>query len=113
MSIDISMLYDVISYPLGVPKTWKSYEDIAEFFSRHCRFRASLGDNPECFATAAQRPANWDDRRVVYGHQDYGALNTMPLAPSLQWRYTDAWFSMAGLGDQGLPWAGVGTCTYI
>ena len=29
---------------------------------------------------------------------DYGQKD-----PSLGWRFTDAWFSMAGAGDKGLP----------
>ncbi|HCC61774.1 MAG TPA: ABC transporter substrate-binding protein, partial [Pseudomonas sp.] len=33
-----------------------------------------------------------------YGHMDYGKKD-----PSLGWRFTDAWFSMAGAGDKGLP----------
>ncbi len=34
----------------------------------------------------------------VYGHNDYGKK-----APDLGWRFTDAWLSMAGNGDKGLP----------
>ena len=34
----------------------------------------------------------------VYGHMDYGKR-----APDLGWRMTDAWLSMAGAGDKGLP----------
>jgi hypothetical protein len=29
---------------------------------------------------------------------DYGKKD-----PSLGWRYTDAWMSMAGMGDKGIP----------
>jgi glycerol transport system substrate-binding protein len=32
--------------------------------------------------------------RHVYGNMDYGKKD-----PSLGWRYTDAWMSMAGMGD--------------
>ena len=34
----------------------------------------------------------------VYGHMDYGKKD-----PSLGWRFTDAWLSMAGNGDKGIP----------
>jgi len=64
-------------YELGVPVNWSAYEDIAEFFTEHVR--------------------EIDGRRV-YGHMDYGKKD-----PSLGWRFTDAWLSMAGAGDQGLP----------
>lgn len=64
-------------YALGVPLNWSAYEDIAEFFSVHVR--------------------ELDGKRV-YGHMDYGARD-----PSLGWRFTDAWLSMAGVADKGLP----------
>lgn len=64
-------------YDLGVPVNWSAYEDIAEFFSVHVK--------------------EIDGVRV-YGHMDYGKR-----APDLGWRMTDAWLSMAGAGDQGLP----------
>lgn len=64
-------------YDLGVPVNWSAYEDIAEFFSK------DVGEI---------------DGRKVYGHSDYGKRD-----PSLGWRFTDAWFSMAGAGDKGLP----------
>ncbi|OEY67653.1 ABC transporter substrate-binding protein [Marinobacter sp. X15-166B] len=64
-------------YELGVPVNWSAYEDIAEFFSVHVK--------------------EIDGNRV-YGHMDYGKKD-----PSLGWRFTDAWFSMAGAGDKGLP----------
>jgi glycerol transport system substrate-binding protein len=38
------------------------------------------------------------DGQKVYGHMDYGKKD-----PSLGWRFTDAWLSMAGEGDRGLP----------
>ena len=38
------------------------------------------------------------DGQQVYGHMDYGKKD-----PSLGWRFTDAWLSMAGNGDRGLP----------
>jgi glycerol transport system substrate-binding protein len=37
-------------------------------------------------------------RGPVYGNMDYGKKD-----PSLGWRYTDAWMSMAGMGDVGEP----------
>ncbi len=64
-------------YELGVPVNWSAYEDIAEFFTVHVQ--------------------EIDGERV-YGHMDYGKRD-----PSLGWRFTDAWFSMAGAGDQGIP----------
>lgn len=64
-------------YALGVPVNWSAYEDIAEFFSEHVKTL---------------------DGKPVYGHMDYGKKD-----PSLGWRFTDAWLSMAGAGDAGLP----------
>jgi glycerol transport system substrate-binding protein len=64
-------------YELGVPVNWSAYEDIAEFFTN---------DVKEIDGTR------------VYGHMDYGKKD-----PSLGWRFTDAWLSMAGVGDKGLP----------
>ncbi|MCA0254967.1 MAG: ABC transporter substrate-binding protein, partial [Proteobacteria bacterium] len=62
-------------YDLGVPVNWSAYEDIAEFFTG----RDVAG-------------------KKVFGHMDYGKKD-----PSLGWRFTDAWLSMAGNGDKGLP----------
>jgi glycerol transport system substrate-binding protein len=64
-------------YDLGVPLNWSAYEDIAEFFTN---------DVKEI------------DGKRVYGHMDYGKKD-----PSLGWRFTDAWLSMAGAADKGLP----------
>jgi len=64
-------------YELGVPVNWSAYEDIAEFFTDH------VGEI---------------DGQRVYGHMDYGKKD-----PSLGWRFTDAWLSMAGAGDTGIP----------
>lgn len=64
-------------YELGVPVNWSAYEDIAEFFSN------DIGEI---------------DGVKVYGHMDYGKKD-----PSLGWRFTDAWLSMAGAGDKGSP----------
>jgi glycerol transport system substrate-binding protein len=64
-------------YDLGVPVNWSAYEDIAEFFTN---------DVKEV------------DGVKVYGHMDYGKKD-----PSLGWRFTDAWLSMAGNGDKGIP----------
>ncbi len=66
-------------YELGVPVNWSAYEDIAEFFTG--RDLSRLGVEGE-----------------VYGNMDYGKKD-----PSLGWRYTDAWMSMAGMGDKGEP----------
>jgi len=68
---------DKYGYDLGVPVNWSAYEDIAEFFTN---------DVKEI------------DGKRVYGHNDYGKK-----APDLGWRFTDAWLSMAGAGDKGLP----------
>ncbi len=68
---------EIYGYDLGVPVNWSAYEDIAEFFSVHVQ--------------------EIDGVRI-YGHMDYGKR-----APDLGWRMTDAWLSMAGAGDQGLP----------
>ncbi len=66
-------------YDLGVPVNWSAYEDIAEFFTgRDLSHMGVEGD--------------------VYGNMDYGKKD-----PSLGWRYTDAWMSMAGMGDVGKP----------
>ncbi|MBC6438093.1 MAG: carbohydrate ABC transporter substrate-binding protein [Rhodobacteraceae bacterium] len=62
-------------YELGVPVNWSAYEDIAEFFT-----------------------GREIDGKTVYGHMDYGRRD-----PSLGWRFTDAWMSMAGMGDIGEP----------
>ena len=62
-------------YKLGVPINWSAYEDIAEFFTGRVI-----------------------DGKKVYGHMDYGKKD-----PSLGWRFTDAWMSMAGMGDVGEP----------
>ncbi|OMH33792.1 ABC transporter substrate-binding protein [Motiliproteus sp. MSK22-1] len=64
-------------YELNVPKNWSAYEDIAEFFSVYVK--------------------EIDGQRV-YGHMDYGNAD-----PSLGWRFSDAWLSMAGVGDPGIP----------
>jgi glycerol transport system substrate-binding protein len=66
-------------YDLGVPVNWSAYEDIAEFFTG--RDLSHMGVDGE-----------------VFGNMDYGKKD-----PSLGWRYTDAWMSMAGMGDVGEP----------
>ena len=66
-------------YPLGVPVNWSAYEDIAAFFTGR-----DLG--------------HMDIDGEVFGHMDYGKKD-----PSLGWRFTDAWMSMAGMGDVGEP----------
>ncbi|WP_432455311.1 ABC transporter substrate-binding protein [Agarivorans sp. QJM3NY_29] len=64
-------------YPLAVPQNWSAYEDIAEFFTIHVKEL---------------------DGQKVYGHMDFGKND-----PSLGWRISDSWLSMAGVGDVGLP----------
>ncbi|OUR95339.1 ABC transporter substrate-binding protein [Halobacteriovorax marinus] len=68
---------DLYGYELNIPVNWSAYEDIAEFFTIHV---GSI------------------DGQQVYGHMDYGYQG-----PSLGWRFSDAWLSMAGAGDKGLP----------
>jgi glycerol transport system substrate-binding protein len=68
---------DKYGYELGVPVNWSAYEDIADFFTN---------DVKEI------------DGVRVYGHMDYGKKD-----PSLGWRFTDAWLSMAGEADKGHP----------
>lgn len=62
-------------YDLGVPVNWAAYDDIAAFFT-----------------------GREIDGQIIYGHLDYGRKS-----PSLGWRFTDAWLSIAGVGDVGLP----------
>ncbi len=64
-------------YELGVPVNWAAYEDIAEFFT-----------------------TTKIDGRKVYGHFDYGKPS-----PSLGWRFTDAWLSLAGWATRACPTA--------
>lgn len=68
---------EIYGYDLGVPINWSAYEDIAEFFTEHVKEI---------------------DGQPIYGHNDYGKKS-----PDLGWRFTDAWLSMAGAGDKGLP----------
>ena len=66
-------------YALGVPRNWSAYEDIAAFFTN-------------------RDLSHMDVSGEVFGHMDYGKKD-----PSLGWRFTDAWMSMAGMGDKGEP----------
>lgn len=68
---------EIYGYPLGVPQNWSAYEDIAEFFSIHIKEI---------------------NGQQVWGHMDYGKRD-----PSLGWRISDAWLSLGGTGDKGLP----------
>lgn len=68
---------ELYGYELNVPVNWSAYEDIAEFFTEHVKTI---------------------DGKKVYGHMDYGKKD-----PSIGWRFSDAWLSMAGVGDKGLP----------
>jgi glycerol transport system substrate-binding protein len=71
---------DIYGYDLGVPVNWAAYEDIANFFTNEVNGDGTI------------------DGQKVYGHMDYGKKD-----PSLGWRFTDAWLSMAGNGDPGIP----------
>ncbi len=64
-------------YDLGVPVNWSAYEDIAEFFTNDIREINGVR---------------------VYGHMDFGKKDS-----SLGPRFTDAWLSLAGNGDRGIP----------
>lgn len=75
---------EIYGYPLGVPVNWDAYEDIANFFTNEVRGTA---DEP-----------GYIDGVKIYGHMDYGKKDV-----SLGWRFTDAWMSIAGVGDVGLP----------
>ena len=68
---------EIYGYELNVPVNWSAYEDIAEFFTVH---------------------VHKIDGQKIYGHMDYGKRD-----PSIGWRFSDAWLSMAGVGDKGLP----------
>ncbi len=71
---------EAYGYELGVPVNWAAYEDIADFFTTKVNGNGTM------------------DGKKVYGHMDYGRKD-----PSLGWRFTDSWLSMAGNGDPGLP----------
>lgn len=60
-------------YPLGVPQNWAAYEDIADFFTNRVKHV---------------------DGTPVWGHMDYGLYD-----PSLGWRISDSWLSLAGVND--------------
>ncbi len=64
-------------YDLGVPVNWSAYDDIANFFTNDIKKL---------------------DGQKIYGHMDYGKRHF-----SLGWRFSDAWFSMAGVGSKGFP----------
>ncbi len=73
----MAMFEDSYGYELGVPLNWAAYEDIADFFTNEVR--------------------EIDGRRI-YGHGDHGKPD-----PSLGWRIGDAWLTVAGICDKGLP----------
>jgi glycerol transport system substrate-binding protein len=62
-------------YDLGVPLNWSAYEDIAEFFTG----------------------------REIDGKKAWGHFDFAKKGPDLGWRFTDAWLSIAGASDKGLP----------
>ena len=73
----MKMFKDKYGYDLGVPVNWAAYEDIANFWTN---------DVKEI------------DGKPIWGHLDYGKKGA-----SLGWRFSDAWLSLAGTGDKGLP----------
>ena len=64
-------------YELGVPINWRAYEDIADFFT--------------------------NDVKIIDGVRVYGHLDYAKFHPSLGWRFSDSWLSLAGTGDKGIP----------
>jgi len=73
----MAMFKENYGYELGVPLNWAAYEDIANFFSNDVKTIDGI---------------------TVYGHTDYGKP-----CPDLGWRISDAWLSVAGVGDKGIP----------
>jgi glycerol transport system substrate-binding protein len=73
----MKMFKEKYGYELGVPVNWAAYEDIAEFWTKHVK---EINGKP------------------IWGHLDYGKKG-----PWLGWRFSDAWLSLAGAGDKGLP----------
>jgi len=71
------MFKEKYGYELGVPINWAAYEDIANFWTNDVKYINGTR---------------------IYGHMDYGKKG-----PSLGWRFTDAWLSIAGVGDKGIP----------
>lgn len=71
------MFKEKYGYELGVPINWAAYEEIANFWTNDVKYI---------------------DGTRIYGHMDYGKKG-----PSLGWRFTDAWLSIAGVGDKGIP----------
>lgn len=63
----------IYGYDLGVPQNWAAYEDIAEFFTDKVQYI---------------------DNKRIWGHMDYGHYD-----PSLGWRISDSWLSLAGTND--------------
>ncbi len=63
----------IYGYSLGVPQNWQAYEDIAEFFTEKIKYV---------------------DEKRVWGHMDYGHFD-----PSLGWRISDSWLSLAGANE--------------
>jgi len=83
---DIMAQFEAIyGYPLGVPVNWEAYDDIANFFTNEVK------------GTPEDEPGHINGVKI-YGHMDYGKKDV-----SLGWRFTDAWMSIAGVGDVGLP----------
>jgi glycerol transport system substrate-binding protein len=72
-----AMFKEKYGYELGVPLNWAAYEDIANFWTND---------------------VNEINGVKIYGNQDYGKPS-----PHLGWRITDAWLSIAGVGDKGVP----------
>jgi glycerol transport system substrate-binding protein len=73
----MKMFKEKYGYDLGVPVTWAAYEDIAEFWTKQVK---------------------QIDGKPIWGHLDYGKKG-----PWLGWRFSDAWLSLAGMGNKGLP----------
>src|SRR6201996_6953873 len=109
-------LKDFIGLSFATFTDGKLYQLPDQQFANLYWFRYDWFQNPDYKAKFKAKygydlgvPVNWsayediadffsNDGVKVYGHMDYGKKD-----PSLGWRFTDAWLSMAGNGDKGLP----------
>jgi glycerol transport system substrate-binding protein len=72
-----AMFREKYGYELGIPMNWRAYDDIANFWT--------------------------NDVQYIDGVRIFGHIEGAKKAPILSVRFTDAWFSIAGMGDKGLP----------
>jgi len=71
------MFKNKYGYELGVPLNFRAYEDIANFWTNDVQYI---------------------DGVRIYGHLEGGKREAILLV-----RFTDAWLSVSGMGDKGLP----------